>query len=252
MALYMTDSDSASQALQLKAAGQEEEVTEVWVTIEAVSAKVDGKWVTLFEVPKGAGKVNLMDLHFRQQLVGNGSIPAGKYSEIRFELSDSNQDNYLVLQGGTKVALKVPSNELKPEINISIAKDTFVELVFDVNQSFLVERGSNATYNLNPRKALRFVGSFDDLYGSLQGELVLPEGLDKLLSIQMELYRSGYPTPIWNTSLQENKLKFEITTLPPGQYWLEAKISLLGRAELELRSDPFTIEVGQQREVFVR
>ena len=252
VALYMTASENSTSTMGFETVALDEEITEIWVTIEAVTAKLNNKWVKLLDVPMSEGKINLMNLQLKQKLLGTANIPAGKYSEIRFELSGLEQNNYIVFASGRTAALKVPSNELKPEFQLVIAKDTMAELVFDINQDFLVELGSDGVYNVNPRKALRFVGSFDNLYGSLQGEVVLPDGIEQLLSIQVHLFRLGKHDPIWTTSLQDSKLKFEISTLPAGEYWLEAEVRFLDLASLDLRTDQFRIETGKCKEVALR
>lgn len=249
--LYVTDSGNSVGTMGFETASLDDEIAEVWITVKSVTARVNNKWVKLFDVPESESKINLRDLHFKQKLLGNSRIPAGKYTEIRFELADG-ENNYIVFKNGQKAALKVPSNELKPEINITIAKDTVVELVFDVNQDFFIERGNEGSYNVNPRKSLKFVGSFDDIYGSIEGEIVLPEKVEKLIAIDIKLFRTGNPNPIWLTSLQDSKLKFEINTLPEGEYWLEAEVSFFDLATLELRTDPFQIKAGKLKEISLR
>jgi hypothetical protein len=252
--IFVTET-ALNSALNLSAQNTES-VEEIWVTVSKVTARVDGRWVTLLQVPEGDGRINLKDLRFRERLLGTSHIPAGKYTEIRFELKENQAGgtlhNYIVLADGSTIALKVPSSELKPDLNLSIAKDTVVELVFDVDLNFFVERGSDGSYIVNPRKALRFMESFREKFASLSGEIELPEGLGKLLSIEINLFRAGYPEPIWTTELKDGKLSFEIASLPAGEHHLEASLQLLGTASLTLTSGPFDLEAGTGKTITLR
>jgi len=135
-------------------------------TIIEVEAKIDGKRVKLFDVPEEQQHVNLMDLQFKQELLGGGNLPAGAYKEIRFKVKPNEDEvlhNYVVVSG-EQVALKVPSNELKPDINITIEKDTIVDLVFDVNEKYFSE--PNGSYNANPK-----IGSLQPGVHRLEAEI---------------------------------------------------------------------------------
>ena len=154
--------------------------------------------------------------------------------------------NYVVLADGSQLALNVPSGELKPELDLVVAKDTVVELVFDVNLDYFVERGGDGSYNVNPRKALVFLESFRDRFASIRGEVELPNGLDQLISMEINLFRQGHDQPIWTAHLQDGRLSFEITSLPAGQYRLEASVEVLGAASLTLSSGPLSRRGKQQ------
>lgn len=246
MALSLTETGSSYDALGALGTQGEAEVREIWVTVEKVTARVDGSWVTLFTVPEAQGKLNLMDLRFRQTLLAAGEIPAGKYSEIRFQLKPNA--SYIVFQDGSTAPLQVPSNELKPELNLALAHGTAVELVFNVDLRYLVERGSTGSYNVNPRKALCFLESFQTEFASIKGEIELPDLPEELISIELQLFRVGQETPIWFAVLQNGKLSFEITSLPEGEYRLEAELVFLG-GSLSLKGAPFYLEGGTQKPV---
>ncbi len=246
--VYITDTGIAS-SLSTQATALTAEVTEVWVTIIEVEAKIDGKRVKLFDVPEEQQHVNLMDLQFKQELLGGGNLPAGAYKEIRFKVKPNEDEvlhNYVVVSG-EQVALKVPSNELKPDINITIEKDTIVDLVFDVNEKYFSE--PNGSYNANPKKVLRFVESFHEEYGGISGEVKLWPGVSDWLSIEINLFREGQSTPIWHTVLMDDVIQFEIGSLQPGVYRLEAEINFLDIASARLESDPIVLGAGQIRSV---
>jgi len=252
--VYLTHTATTSP-LTLHASAQEE-IAEVWVNVTRVTARIDGKWVTLLQVPESEGALNLQGLRFKERLLGEKTIPAGKITEIRFELRKNEANgplyNYVVLADGSQLALNVPSGELKPELDLVVAKDTVVELVFDVNLDYFVERGGDGSYNVNPRKALVFLESFRDRFASIRGEVELPNGLDQLISMEINLFRQGYDQPIWTAHLQDGRLSFEITSLPAGQYRLEASVEVLGAASLTLSSGPFYLEEGSSKSVTLR
>jgi len=246
--VYMVQTEPAAYELQAQAG---EGIAAVWVNVAKVTARVDGRWVTLVELPEGEGSVNLSDLRYRGRLLGSKTIPAGKIDELRFVLRENKTQghlyNYVILADGSKVPLKVPSNELKPQLNLSVTKDSVVELVFGVNLAYFVEKGSDGSYNANPSKALRFLESYLENFASIRGEIVLPAGVDQLLAIELHLWRTGYPHPIWTAHLQDGVLRFEITNLLEGEYRLEASLQLLGTASITLSSGPFYLEAGSSK-----
>lgn len=253
IALYFTDTGQSLEpaVLGVEAAQIGEEITEVWVTITAVYAKHNKGWEKLFDIPADQGLVNLMDLRFQKELLGGNSIPAGKYTEIRFEVKENEGDheagwfNYVVVNG-QKSPLKVPSTVLKVDMNITLTDGSIVELIFDVDSRFLVERGGDNGYIANPRKAMRFMKSYEIEYGGIMGEIELPAGIDSWLSIDVELVRSRDRHRMWSTKLEDNKLKFEIQGLPPGRYEFRVVVRLMdGTVAIEFETDPITVEAGQ-------
>lgn len=129
-----------------------------------------------------------MDLHF-PMLLGQSSIPAGTYQEIRFQIA--KEGNYVVFEGGGKATLHIPSGELKPHIGeLHIAAGTVTELVFDVNPKYFVER-AEGVFNINPRQSLRFVKEVKAEFGELDVRIQLPEGINKFISAEVSLFKSG-------------------------------------------------------------
>lgn len=232
------------------------DIAQVWVTVDKVTARVDGRWVTLLLMPQDAGKINLKELRFREQLLGTATIPAGRLTELRLELKENQAGgplhNYIVLKDGQTVALQVPSGQLKPELNLSIAQGSALELVFDVHLPHFVERGTDGSYIVNPRKALVLIDSYRDRFASIRGEIQLPAGIDKFIAIEINLFRAKQAEPIWTAYLHDDRLSFEVTSLPEGEYRLEASIELMGAASLTLTSGPFHLEAGTSRAITLK
>ena len=236
---------SSLAALGLEAGQTDEKITEVWVTITGVEVKRDGKWETI--AVEQQGEINLMELQFQQMLLGQAKIPAGTYTEIRFQIA--KEGNYIVFEGGGTAPLNIPSGELKPHIGeLHIPAGTVTELVFDVNTKYFAER-AGGVFNINPRQSLRFVQAVEAEFGELNVSIQLPEGIDKFVSAQISLFRDGEtePTePIWITELEDNVLELKISYLPPGKYRLEASVTLGELLTLELSAGPIEVKAGQK------
>jgi hypothetical protein len=248
-----TDPIQSLSSLGLEGLRANEEIEAVWVTITGIYAKRDGKWDRkLFDVPQGRQLINLMDLNVQAELLGEKRLPAGTYTEFRFQLEENDEaggllHNYTVVNG-KKVPLKIPSNEIKPEnFDVVISKGTVVQLVFDVDSENFVDR--NKGMITNPRKMLKFAGLLDEEFGSITGQIKLPAWVNEdILSIELNLFRASTTDAIWTTSLTDNLLKFEIAGLVKGSYRLEAEIKLLGLG-FSLHAGPFTIEAGIKKSI---
>lgn len=235
-------SSSLLGALGAEVAEKDQRIEEIWVTITGVEVKRDGNWETI--AVKQQEQIDLMGLRFSEMLLGQGKIPAGSYSEIRFQIAE--EGNYIIFEGGKKADLKVPSNELKPHIGkLNIAAGTVTELVFDVNSKYFAERGNDGGYNANPRQSLRFVEQVEAEFGELDVLIELPEWLDGVFSIELSLFREGELEPIWITELEEGEQVARISFLPPGEYYLEASVRLAEFATIQLFAGPFEVKVGE-------
>lgn len=154
--------------------------------------------VVRFETPK---VIDVMQLQFVQQALGDVILPAGNYSQIRLILEPNpngqGQDpaNYLVLNSdplGSKIPLTTPSGqtaglkvlgplEIKPDIINAVMID------FDPNTA-IVPRG-NGEYNLKPT-GIRLVRMAEMLtqYGSISG---LVSSFDSWTSATVSVKRRG-------------------------------------------------------------
>ncbi|MEO5907593.1 MAG: DUF4382 domain-containing protein [Ginsengibacter sp.] len=148
----------------------------VWIDVEQVMVKGNSEssgdqgWVS---VPLlRAGKYNLLDLrNGKDTLLGGVDLPAGKVSQIRLILGESNQ---LVLNDGTTVDLKTPSGQesgIKLNVDADLKAGIPYELVLDFDASrSIVKAGNSGQYILKPviRTFAKAAG------GGIQG-IVLPE-----------------------------------------------------------------------------
>lgn len=148
----------------------------VWIDIEQVMVKGnsdssgDAGWVS---VPLlRAGKYNLLDLrNGKDTLLGGVDLPAGKVSQIRLILGESNQ---LVLNDGTTVDLKTPSGQqsgIKLNMDADLKAGIPYELVLDFDAArSIVKAGNSGQYILKPviRTFAKAAG------GGIQG-VVLPD-----------------------------------------------------------------------------
>jgi hypothetical protein len=154
--------------------------------------------VVHYDTPK---PIDVMQLQFVQQALGEITLPSGSYSQIRLILEPNpngkGQDpvNYLTLKSDpvTKIALKTPSAqqsglkvlgpiEVKPGIINAVAID------FDPNTA-IVARG-NGDYNFKPT-GIRLVRISPDLagYGSIGGTVA--SGFKDFSSATVTIKRRG-------------------------------------------------------------
>ncbi len=236
---------SSLATLGLEAGQTDEKIKEVWVTITGVQVKRDGKWETI--TVEQQDQINLMELQFDQMLLGQAKIPAGTYTEIRFQIA--KEGNYIVFEGSRTADLNIPSGELKPDIGkLIIPAGTITELVFDVNPKYFAERGKDGGYNANPRQSLRFVKEIKAEFGELDVRIELPEVIGELLSIQLSLFKDGQDEPVWITQLEDDELEVKISFLPPGEYYLEASVTLVDLLTLDLSAGPIEVKAGERVE----
>jgi hypothetical protein len=161
--IYLTDSPGDYQ--------------EVWVDIQKVMINTPGADSTdsagWKEVPLlRPGLYNLLDFrNGADTVLGGVDLPAGTVSQIRLILGN---DNYLVLDDGTKVPLTTPSAqqsglklnihaELKPGIPYALVLD------FDAARS-VVEAGNSGKYSLKP-----VIRTFAKEAGGAMEGVVLPD-----------------------------------------------------------------------------
>lgn len=108
-------------------------VTEVSVHSNASSES----WITLNSETK---TINLLKLvNGVEAVLGEAQLSAGTYSQMRLTLGDS----CWVYASGVKIALKVPSGEIKLNIHATIQANVTYKLVldFDANRSLVYHNG---------------------------------------------------------------------------------------------------------------
>ncbi len=110
-------------------------------------------------MPGGSVDVDIMKLHFLQQLLGTAQIPAGKYNQVRLILAPNPPaapfNNYFILAGGSQqVALTTPSaQETGVKINghFTVTAGVLNTILLDFNpNTAIVKRGQTGQDNLKP------------------------------------------------------------------------------------------------------
>ena len=176
-------------------------------------------------------------------LLGQSRIPAGTYTEIRFRFAEEGRIEFE--GGGEPKILNFPSSELKVDLGKKrIVAGSTTELIFDVNPGSFAERGSGDVYNANPSKSLRFVKEVKAEFGELDVRIQLPEGINKFVSAEVSLFKSGKEEPIWNTGLQGDVFELKISYLTPGKYYLEAVVEVNGFDPINFYAGPIEVKAG--------
>jgi hypothetical protein len=137
--------------------------------------------IATFPVPES---IDIMSLHFQQELLGSGVIPAGTYTQVRLILEPNPSGsvepvNYVILKSepGTKYPLKTPSGQqsgLKVLGRFTVEKNVIRTIVLDFDpNTAIVTTGSsekNQKFILKPT-GIRIVQPASDLtrFGSLSG-----------------------------------------------------------------------------------
>ena len=166
--IYLTDAPASYKA--------------VWIDIQQVMVKTDstdssGGWV---EVPLlKPGMYNLLDFRNGEDtLLGGIDLPAGKVSQIRLILGDTNQ---VVLEDGSTVDLKTPSAQqsgLKLNVDAELQPGIPYALVLDFDAArSIVKAGNSGQYILKP--VIRAFAKASG--GGIQG-VVLPDSANAQIS----------------------------------------------------------------------
>jgi hypothetical protein len=152
-------------------------VKAVWITVKEINMKSTGGWepLTGFSGPK---KYNLMDLRDSTAVfLGQETIPAGTYSEIRFVVdapdengpAQSNPGCYIEYKDGSTQPLFVPSGsssgfKAKGSFDVPVNGTVDVTADFDARKS-IVMAGSSGKFLLKP--VIRIV--VNDQAGAISG-----------------------------------------------------------------------------------
>jgi len=125
--------------------------TELWLYFDGVYAHSPGGWVSL-ELPETPFRINLLaywDMEHTTQIVTPSRVPAGKITQIRFEISRAE----MVVNGSVQdIELDVPSGTLKTDVPVDqeVIPDGTIHLTshFDLSRS-IVTTGSGK-YQIKP------------------------------------------------------------------------------------------------------
>jgi hypothetical protein len=129
----------------------------------------------------GPRSIDIMQLHFQQELLGTGTIPAGEYTQVRLILEQNPSGspvNYVALKGDpTRIPLKTPSGQqsgvkVLGKFTVQEGVINTIMIDFDPNTA-IVDTGSsdkNQKFVLKPT-GIRIVQTSESLtaFGSLSG-----------------------------------------------------------------------------------
>ncbi|MGA7828297.1 MAG: DUF4382 domain-containing protein [Geobacteraceae bacterium] len=129
-------------------------------------------------------QVDVLTLHFQQDILGTINLPAGTYNQVRLilEPNPSGQGadpvNYLTLKTDptTKIPLKTPSGQqsgLKVLGKFTVKPGVINAILIDFDPNTAIVKRGNGDYNLKPT-GIRIVQSDGPLtdFGSLSGTVV--------------------------------------------------------------------------------
>jgi len=198
------------------------DITEINVRIARVQANVDGQWVTIAEPD---ATFNLLDFALTDTLVGQASVPAGTYTQVRLVIPEAN---YVDDTGSHE--LEIPSGDtsgFKINVNAPVEPNEVTTILLDWNaKDSIVRTGSGKTI-LKP--TIR--GVVKVLSGTVTG--IASDGTANLVNAEVKAtYVAGpsYPVDtVVNTTYslgddpntaEDETGKFKVWALLPGTYKL--------------------------------
>jgi hypothetical protein len=123
------------------------DLNEVWVTITDIEVhKTGGAWI---HFAGSNDSIDLLTLEGKQALLEAATLEEGKYTGIRFFVSEG----HIIDTEGERCELKVPSGKTHIPVNFDIEQggETTIVLDFDAEKSVHVVRaGKNERCNLRP------------------------------------------------------------------------------------------------------
>jgi hypothetical protein len=123
------------------------DLNEVWVTITDIEVhKTGGAWI---QFAGSSDSVDLLTLEGKQTLLEAATLEEGKYTGIRFFVSEG----HIIDTNDERCELKVPSGKIHIPVNFDIEQggETSILLDFDAEKSVHVVRtGKNESCNLRP------------------------------------------------------------------------------------------------------
>ena len=123
------------------------EAKEVWITFSEVEVHQTGGGWQSFEDSEQT--LDLLTLENTTELVALGPLETGKYTGLRFQISEG----HVIDLEDERCDLKVPSNKIHVPVNFEIQEGgtTSVTLDFDAEKSVhVVRRGNNESCILRP------------------------------------------------------------------------------------------------------
>lgn len=206
--------------------------------------------IVSFATPR---QVDVMDLAFQQEVLGEATIPAGEYCQLHLVLAPNveGQDpvNYIVEEGdATHWPLTTPSGQtagMKLLGRFTVVDGEMTSLVIDFDPDWaIVERGASGEYNIKPSGIrLSCTSDYLETYGALTG-CVLPA--EAWPTAQVFVYPVGETDAIAAGNLNQEDGSFR-AIVPPGDYWL--KVTAEGYLDFDTITSPdfvdaFTVVTG--------
>ncbi len=147
------------------------------VRFEAITVKPkDGSSVTISDLE--ASNINLLDYtggssRILLQTEGDTNLllPAGEYNWIRFDVSDTAGDSYIVIDGN-QYDLTIPSGELKLNTGFTIPVDGVANFTVDFDLRHSIVNSNGNSYKLKPVLRLLDNTLVGTLSGTVDGALI--------------------------------------------------------------------------------
>jgi hypothetical protein len=197
--------------------------------------------------------IEVLDLAYQQQLLGEAVLPAGRYNQLRLVLT-ANTDpllpaNFVILTDDAdakKIPIDTPSGQqsgLKVVGGFEVQAGEAIAVVLDFDPArSVVETGEEDKRIFKPT-GIRVVQAEDVLatYGAITGKVAQAGNQLPVTTATVYAYPKGATTPIATTSVSEGG-SFRLL-LPPGEY--ELKVTAKGFASFSL---PGTLVVINQQD----
>jgi len=200
--------------------------------------------------------INIMDLQYQQQLLGEGQIPVGQYGQVRLVL-DRNPEigdpvNYVTYEGAeeTKVPLKTPSGQqsgLKILGQFEVVAGQINAIVLDFAPSKAVVTAGQSGQTLLKPTGIRItqveeiLESYGCIVGTVMPELAWPTALVSVIPV-------GESAPVARGSVSPEDGSFR-ACVEPGNYYLVVTADGYQTYNSSLLVTPVMYAVGAGSEV---
>ncbi|PLX91830.1 MAG: hypothetical protein C0619_06985 [Desulfuromonas sp.] len=241
---------------------------EVVISIKEVRAVPNGsenstdEGLPLIKTFEPSLSVNVLDLAYQQEVLGEALVPAGAYNQVRLILDTNmeNEDpvNYVTLQDDSiaaldpdGLALTTPSAQtsgLKILGKFTVRPGEMTAIVLDFDPSKAVHESSQDKWLLKPT-GIRIVEIEDVLqnYGAISGS-VLPDLESQIIaSAVVSVVPVGSDAPIATGLVNPEDGSFR-ALLPEGSYFLTVDADGFERYTSD-PAEPFDVVVGEETDV---
>ncbi len=212
-------------------------IQKVRVHASATAADTDSGWSEVVLAPEK--RVDLLTLtNGVLEELGQTSLPAGKYTQLRLVLADNTPAaplaNSVVPTGGAETALDTPSaaqSGLKLNVDIDVPAGQLADFVIDFDAcKSVVRRGNSGRFNLKP--VIRVIPRLTDAGLRVVG-YVAPAIANTGTQVSLQL--NGTPV---KATLPDASGTFVLYPVPVGSY--DLVVTAAGRATSVMTSVPVT------------